>query len=51
MNQENKQNKIKVNGIEVTLIRKVWDQDTRCHWYYTQERDEPFCDLCDYIEE
>ena len=43
--------KIKVNGKEYTLIRKVWDEYQDCHWYYVKEVDEPFCDLGDDIEE
>ena len=44
-------NLIKVNGREYHLIRKVYDEYQECHWYYTREQDEPFCDLCDDIEE
>lgn len=47
----NENKKIKVNGKEYTLIRKVYDAYNECHWYYTVEIDEPFCDLCDQIEE
>lgn len=43
--------KIKVNGKEYTLIRKVYDPYQECHFYYTKEVDEPFCDLCEDIEE
>ena len=43
--------KIKVNNKEYTLIRKTYDAFQECHWYYTEEIDEPFCDLCDDIEE
>lgn len=43
--------KVLINGVEYTLIRKVWDSYNECHWYYIVERDEPFCDLCDKIEE
>ena len=42
--------KIVINGKELTLLRRVWDDYNECHWYYTKERDEPFCDLCDDIE-
>ena len=43
--------KIKVNGQEYNLIRKVYDPYNECYFYYTKEADEPFCDLCDDIEE
>ena len=46
-----KQSKIKVNGKIYSLIRKTYDAYNECHWYYTTECDEPFCDLCDDIEE
>lgn len=42
---------IKVNGKEYHLIRKVYDPYQDCHFYYTKEYDEPFCDLSDDIEE
>lgn len=42
---------IRVNGRTYTLIRKKWDPYQECHWFYTKELDEPFCDLCDDIEE
>ena len=42
---------IRVGGRIYTLDRKVWDSYQECHWYYTRELDEPFCDLCDDIEE
>ena len=48
--KENKVNQIKVNGKICTLIRKVYDSFTDSHFYYTTDRDEPFCDLCDKIE-
>ena len=44
-------NKIKVNGVEYNLIRKVYDPYNECYFYYTKEFDEPFCDLSDNIEE
>ena len=43
--------KIKVNGKIYNLIRKTYDSYNECHFYYTSEVDEPFCDLCDDIEE
>jgi len=43
--------KIKINGKEFNLIRKVYDAYNECYFYYTEEADEPFCDLCDDIEE
>lgn len=43
--------KIKVNGKTYILRRKVYDSYNDCHFYYTSEADEPFCDLCDDIEE
>lgn len=42
---------IRVNGKIYTLIRKQWDAYQECHWYRVVELDEPFCDLCDDIEE
>ena len=45
-----KMEQIKVNGKIRYLIRKVYDQDNDCHFYYTTERDEPYCDLIDKIE-
>ena len=42
---------VKINGKKYHLIRKTWDPYQECHWYYTEEVDEPFCDLCDEIEE
>ena len=44
-------NKIRVNNKEYTLIRKVYDEYNECFFYYAKESDEPFCDLCDDIEE
>lgn len=43
--------KIKVNNRIYDLIRKTYDSYNDCHFYYTAEADEPFCDLCDEIEE
>lgn len=43
--------KIRVNNKEYVVIRKKWDAYQECHWYYVREFDEPFCDLCDDIEE
>ena len=48
---ERESKKVLINGKELTLIRKTWDADNQCHWYYTVEKDEPFCDLCDDIKE
>lgn len=44
-------NKIRVNGVEYNLIRKVYDPFIDAHLYYVKEFDEPFCDLNDDIEE
>ena len=43
--------KIIVDGIEYTLVRKTYDAFFDCHLYYVAERDEPFCDLNCNIEE
>ena len=42
--------KIKVGNQTYTLIRKVIDSDLGCTFYYTEEYDEPFCDLDNEIE-
>jgi len=42
--------KIKINGKEYTLIRKYYDPYYECTYYYTDEQDEPFCDLDNTIE-
>ena len=43
--------KVKVNGKEYILDRKVYDAFNECFFYYVRGADEPFCDLCDDIEE
>ena len=50
LEKENRVEQIRVNGRICTLIRKVYDSFIDSHLYYTTERDEPFCDLCDKIE-
>lgn len=42
---------IKVNGKIYHLTLKEYDPFQECYFYYTQEGDEPFCDLSDDIEE
>ena len=43
--------KIKVNGKEYMLIKKVYDPYKECYFYYTKEIEEPFCDLDEDVEE
>ena len=42
---------IVINGELYTLIEKVWDAYNECYFYYVEGVDEPFCDLCDDIQE
>lgn len=46
-----KKRKIYVNGVEFTLVNKVYDEYNECYFYYVRECDEPFCDLCEEIKE
>lgn len=46
-----KPEKIMINGKEYTLKRKIYDSTNNCYFYYTYEEKEPFCDLCDIVED
>lgn len=42
---------IKINGKIYHLVRKEYDPLINGYYYFVQERNEPFCDLDDEIEE
>lgn len=46
-----KKRKIFVNGVEFTLVNKVYDEYNECYLYFVKECDEPFCDLYEEIRE